>query len=71
MDKNDEDDPSKLPGDANGDWEVNFADFLILSQNYGKEKDAIFGEGDFDENGAINFVDFLILSENFGHRPEA
>ena len=66
----DNDDPATLPGDANGDREVNFADFLILAHNYGKQRDAVFAEGDFDNNGAVNFADFLILSENFGQRAE-
>jgi len=55
-----------LPGDANGDNEVSFADFLILSQNFGKQADAVFSDGDFDGNGVIEFADFLILSSNFG-----
>jgi|GEM_PF-6600246 len=52
-------------GDANQDGSVNFADFLILSANYGSETDAAFAEGDFDGDGVVSFTDFLLLSENF------
>lgn len=54
-----------LPGDANGDRVVDFADFLVLAQNFGKVEDAIFAEGDFDGNGAVNFQDFLLLAAQF------
>ena len=52
-------------GDANGDQKVNFADFLILSANFGKQVDAVLADGDFDSDGAVTFADFLILSQNF------
>ena len=55
-----------IPGDANEDRVVDFADFLILSSNFGQ-----FGsrmEGDFDASGFVDFADFLILSANFGRR---
>ena len=54
------------PGDANLDSAIDFADFLILSANYGKEVDAVWAEGDFDGDGIVAFTDFLILSENYG-----
>lgn len=55
-----------LIGDANSDNVVNFADFLILSANFGRETDATFAQGDFDNDAAVTFVDFLLLSQNFG-----
>lgn len=58
-------DSGPTPGDANLDGIVSFADFLILSSNFGKT-DAAFADGDFDGNGVIEFIDFLILSNNFG-----
>lgn len=58
--------PIVLGGDANGDGAVGFADFLVLSQNFGTLADAVFGDGDFDEDGDVDFTDFLILSGNFG-----
>ena len=54
-----------LPGDANGDNSVTFADFLILSSNFGRI-DAVFADGDFDGDTNVSFADFLILSQNFG-----
>ena len=54
-----------LPGDANGDGQVQFADFLILSANFGRDN-ATEAQGDFDGDGKVQFSDFLILSANFG-----
>ena len=55
-------------GDVNGDDEVNFKDFLVLSANFGRDVGAAWEDGDFDANGAIDFSDFLILAQNFGKR---
>ncbi len=51
-------------GDADLDGTVAFADFLLLSFNFGDP--AGWGEGDFDFNGQVSFADFLILSSRFG-----
>jgi len=53
-------------GDANRDFSVNFADFLLLQANFnttGKTWD----QGDFNDsaNGAVDFADFLLLQANF------
>ena len=53
-----------LPGDADGDGTVQFADFLTLSARFGEE--GTYTQGDFDCNGTLGFSDFLILSANFG-----
>ena len=53
-------------GDTNLDGAINFADFLILSANFGKEVDAVWADGDFDGDGKVAFTDFLIFSVNFG-----
>lgn len=53
------------PGDANLDGEIDFRDFLSLSQNF-NAVDATYSEGDFDGNGSVGFLDFLQLSGNFG-----
>ena len=61
------DDAETIAGDANMDGAVSFADFLILSANFGST-DAAFADGDFDDDGTVSFTDFLILSANFGMR---
>lgn len=54
-----------LPGDANADGRVNFADLLIFAQNYGKTG-AAFSQGDFTGDGAVTFADMLIFTQNYG-----
>jgi len=53
-----------IAGDVDGNGEVNFADFLILSANFGNT-DAERKDGDLDGDGQVAFADFLILSDNF------
>lgn len=52
-------------GDLNADGEVSFADFLILSSNFGTDVPT-HAEGDIDCDGSVAFSDFLVLSSNFG-----
>ena len=52
------------PGDANMDGQVTFADFFILSSNFGATG-VSRTEGDFDGDGKVGFSDFLILSANY------
>jgi len=54
-----------LPGDFNGDGDVDFEDFIVLSQNYQSEKTAYI-DGNVDVMGAIDFTDFIAFSNNFG-----
>lgn len=54
-----------LAGDIDGDGTVAFADFLILSGQFGTMVPAGTG-GDLDGDGNVAFADFLILSGNFG-----
>ena len=51
-------------GDIDGNGTVEFADFLVLSANFGQAGDA--ASGDTDCNGEVDFADFLALSANFG-----
>ncbi len=44
---------------------MEFADFLALSQNFGRE-DAERADGDLNGDRLVDFLDFLILSGNFG-----
>ena len=52
-------------GDLDGDGSVGFADFLVLSGNFGNEVSS-HTEGDIDCDGSVGFSDFLALSANFG-----
>ena len=54
-----------LRGDADGDGEVAFLDFLVLANNFGNA-DAAFADGDFDCDGSVGFLDFLVLANHFG-----
>jgi hypothetical protein len=53
-------------GDFDGNGKVEFADFLVLSENFGQEVES-HAEGDIDCNGTVAFADFLVLSGNFGN----
>jgi len=60
-----------LPGDLNGNGDVAFADFLVLSSNFGTALSK-YTEGNIDlQNDGVAFGDFLILSANFGKVPAA
>ena len=54
-------------GDLDSDREVAFADFLILSGNFGRTDDDVQpSDGDLNGDGNIDFDDYLVLAENFG-----
>jgi hypothetical protein len=55
-----------LAGDANRDRRVDFADLLILAQNYG-QSGKTFSQGNFDysPDGLVDFSDLLILAQNY------
>lgn len=52
-------------GDFNADSVVNFLDFLVLAENFGRD-DVDYTTGDADVNGVVDFNDFLIVAQNFG-----
>ena len=54
-----------LPGDLDGNGDVAFADFLVLSGNFGQEALG-YADGNIDLTGPVDFADFLVLSGNFG-----
>jgi|GEM_PF-2285694 len=55
-------------GDLDGSGAIDFADFLILSANFGQEETSVRLLGDLDQDGSVGFADFLILSSQFGSR---
>lgn len=59
------------PGDANGDGSVNFADLLILAQNYGSTNAVTWQSGDFDGDGTVGFDDLLVLAQSYGKTAAA
>ncbi len=54
---------TELPGDANFDGIVNFADFQILAQNYGLSN-TWWQQGDFNGQGVTNWSDLNLLRTN-------
>jgi hypothetical protein len=61
-----------IPGDANGDGEVNATDAQALAANWGKASGASWAMGDFNADGAVNAADASILAANWGdHAGEA
>ena len=59
---------TELTADLDGDDRVDFADFLILSQNFGRAEDVHRDDGDINGDSVIDRADFLILSNQFGQR---
>ena len=51
-------------GDANDSGTVDFADFVILSQNFGKAGG--WSQANFLGDPTVDFNDFVVLSQNFG-----
>ena len=60
-----------LPGDLNGNGDVAFGDFLVLSGNFGDPTKTLYTEGNIDLMNGVAFSDFLALSGNFGKTPAA
>jgi len=54
---------TKSTGDTDGDGELDFADFLSLSANFGKNGSWV--KGDFDNDETVRFGDSLLLSAGF------
>lgn len=55
-----------VAGDLDGNGDVAFPDFLILSANFGGEG-LSYAEGNIDLVDTVGFPDFLVLSANFGN----
>ena len=55
-----------LPGDADGDGNVGFADFTIVARHYGLTSGATWAVGDFNNDGSVGFDDLVILARNYG-----
>jgi hypothetical protein len=55
-----------LPGDSNGDGQVNFADLVTVAQNYGTAASMGAAGGDFDGDGNVGFADLVSVALNYG-----
>lgn len=56
---------NKLNGDANFDNQVDFSDFVTMSNNFGKSAFLAWSEGNFVPSENVDFEDFVTLSINF------
>jgi len=57
---------SILPGDTNGDWVVDAADFITLKKNFGQSANSGPSYGDFNNSGATDWNDLQILMGAMG-----
>ncbi len=53
-----------IPGDANGDAQIDLNDFGDIKANFGGGKK--WSDGDFNGNGRVDLSDFGVLKNNFG-----
>jgi len=53
-----------LRGDIDRDRSVDFADLLILAQNYGRPRR--YAQGDLNDEHMVDFADLLILVQGYG-----
>ena len=54
-----------LPGDANADGKVGFADLVLVARNYGMIS-ATWADGDFNSDRSVGFDDLVIVARNYG-----
>jgi len=54
-----------VPGDADGDGDVDLDDFVILKQTFGNDP-LVDNRADFDGDGDVDLDDFVVLKQNFG-----
>jgi hypothetical protein len=59
-----------IAGDLDGDGSVAFADFVVLSANFGQAVSS-YTAGDIDCDGTVAFADFVVFSANFGRTSGA
>jgi hypothetical protein len=65
-----------LAGDSNLDGTVNFADLLVVAQNFNHTLDTHgntidWADGDFNYDGVVNFADLLLVAQNFNKKLAA
>lgn len=55
-----------IPGDADLDGKVDFADLLTVARNYGTTTGNSWQTGDFYGTGQVDFSDFLVVARHYG-----
>ncbi len=55
-----------IPGDANGDGQVDEADATLVAANWGKSNMS-WADGEFNDDGRVDVADAAILAANWGH----
>jgi len=55
-----------LVGDFNGSGSIDFDDFFLFSDNFGKDATGDAAPFDLDGNGSVDFDDFFLFGDNFG-----
>ena len=54
--------------DFNGSGQIDFDDFLLFAQNFGKHEGTVDFDPiyDLNQDGQVNFPDFLTFAKHFG-----
>lgn len=60
------DPPTQIPGDLNGDGQVDIADLAQLLSHFGTLNGATYADGDIDGDGDVDLSDLTLLLSNFG-----
>jgi hypothetical protein len=55
-----------IKGDVNLSGTVDFADLLVLAQNFGLTGTQVWTGGDFNFDGAVDFTDLLAMAQSYG-----
>ncbi len=56
----------RIPGDADGDGDVDLLDLDILGSNWGDMVSGGFDDADFNEDGVVGLLDLDLLGSNWG-----
>lgn len=58
-----------IPGDCDGDGDVDLTDLAILAGHYGATAPPMLGpaEGNFDGDGDVDLTDLALLAQNYGY----
>jgi hypothetical protein len=61
--------PQPIPGDLDGDGDVDLSDLAQLLANYGITEGATYEDGDLDGDGDVDLSDLAGLLANYGTGP--